>query len=499
MKVCPKCGTEFPDEWKFCNQCASALAPKQPTAPAGIATPPTPGPPPPLASAAPVSTGPQPSAMPATPELGSLGARALAHLIDLVFLVLAFVLVGNVYGSLFGGLTESGFNLNGVPALVIIGLTLIVFLLYLVGFEGVVGATPGKFILGVRVRGVAGKPCSFGQALVRNILRIVDGLAVYLLGLIVALVTKRKQRVGDLAARTLVVREAHSMVKRASAALFLVACLAGVIFGSIYVRRHPRVPIATFGIANFRFADSESAPPRATAEFKPEDDVRMFYEIPAYQRDSAGYIAVVAHNQILAPEGKPFIKNEDSEVRQKVADESTPVKCNFHFRLPPWAPPGKYTMNIQAEDQIAHKTQSASFAFTVNAPPVETSATLLAKNIEVANSRDGVALNPPAFTAGQSVWLRFRILGMKANDKGQMLLTEDWGISGPDGKALFQKNDDSVLSDQFTYPPPFYPVRLYVDTPSGVEPGQYKFHVVLHDKVGGADFTIDQPFTLNKR
>ena len=47
---------------------------------------------------------------------------------------------------------------------------------------------------------------TFGAALVRNLLRLVDALFFYLVGAIFALASPRGQRLGDRAAHTLVVR-----------------------------------------------------------------------------------------------------------------------------------------------------------------------------------------------------------------------------------------------------------------------------------------------------
>jgi uncharacterized RDD family membrane protein YckC len=431
-------------------------------------------------------------------ELGSVAARIVAHLIDLVVLIMAFWLMGNIVGSMVGGLTESGFNLKGAPALLIMLLTGVAFFLYLALFEGVFGTTVGKLFLGLRVKNADGSRCGFGQAVVRNLLRIIDAFPLYLVGLIFTLVTKKRQRVGDLAAHTIVVPEATGGLKRAGAAAFLLVCLTGTVIGSVYVRRHARVPRVVFAVANFRFADSDTALPRATSEYKPEDEVRMFYEVPGYALDEHSFVQVVTHNQVLAPDGKPLFETQTIEVRQRTDSNSDPVKCNFHASLPVWVPPGKYTVNIQAEDQAAHKAQSASYQFTVNASPVETSPTLVAKNIEISTSRDNPALNPPALTAGQSVWLRFRILGVKANEKGQVWLTEDWGVLGPDGKPVFQHSDDTIVNGQFVYTPLFIPFNDSLDVPSGTNPGDYKFQVVLHDKIASADFNFEQPFTISK-
>ena len=45
-----------------------------------------------------------------------------------------------------------------------------------------------------------------GAALIRTLLRIIDGLFAYLVGFILVLASDRRRRLGDIAARTLVVR-----------------------------------------------------------------------------------------------------------------------------------------------------------------------------------------------------------------------------------------------------------------------------------------------------
>ena len=69
------------------------------------------------------------------------------------------------------------------------------------------GATPGKRVCGLRVVQVTGSPLTFGQAFVRNLLRWVDGMPLftYGFGLASCLATSRFQRLGDLAAGTVVI------------------------------------------------------------------------------------------------------------------------------------------------------------------------------------------------------------------------------------------------------------------------------------------------------
>jgi uncharacterized RDD family membrane protein YckC len=75
--------------------------------------------------------------------------------------------------------------------------------------EGRYGVTPGKKVLGIRVVGTDLRPCGFGRGLVRNLLEIVDGFANFLVGILLVAFTERWQRIGDLAARTIVIDTRH--------------------------------------------------------------------------------------------------------------------------------------------------------------------------------------------------------------------------------------------------------------------------------------------------
>lgn len=80
--------------------------------------------------------------------------------------------------------------------------------LYFVLFETLAaGRSPGKMLTGLRVVAENGRAIGFPQALARNLLRFIDALPLgYLVGLAASLASPRGQRLGDLAAGTIVVR-----------------------------------------------------------------------------------------------------------------------------------------------------------------------------------------------------------------------------------------------------------------------------------------------------
>lgn len=134
------------------------------------------------------------------PQLGTqgdvVGARIVAWLID-------FVIVGVVSGILSSAIASISPRLTGLSAL----LATIVTFGYFIYLEGTYGQTLGKRVLNLVVVGEDGGPCTMTASAIRNVLRIVDSLpAVYLLGLIVMFVSDDRQRIGDIAADTIVVR-----------------------------------------------------------------------------------------------------------------------------------------------------------------------------------------------------------------------------------------------------------------------------------------------------
>ncbi len=77
---------------------------------------------------------------------------------------------------------------------------------YYVLSEATLGGSFGKLATGLQVVNEDGERILFGQAIVRNLLRIVDGLFFYLVGAIAVWSSPRRQRIGDRAAATVVVR-----------------------------------------------------------------------------------------------------------------------------------------------------------------------------------------------------------------------------------------------------------------------------------------------------
>ena len=144
-------------------------------------------------------------------ELAGLASRFLALGIDVLIqagLAAALLILASVAFPVVVG------EITGSPPAWRTGLSILgVFLIrwgYFVFFETRLrGQTPGKKALGLRVMRESGLPVGVVQALVRNLLRVADAMPLPLcvVGVASVLLSRKGQRLGDLAAGTVVVRE----------------------------------------------------------------------------------------------------------------------------------------------------------------------------------------------------------------------------------------------------------------------------------------------------
>lgn len=131
--------------------------------------------------------------------------RLPAYLIDLVIRVVVWT-----GGSVVATIAFASLGLPGLGVAVLFFLWFLLEWLYGGLFEAFWnGQTPGKRILNLRVLTIEGQPVSGWQAVLRNVLRAADMLPLftYLVGLVAMAMNQRFQRLGDLAAGTMVVVE----------------------------------------------------------------------------------------------------------------------------------------------------------------------------------------------------------------------------------------------------------------------------------------------------
>jgi len=133
-------------------------------------------------------------------QLAGAASRFVAASVDLAIQLALLIAVGVVAAVVGGG---------GVVVAVYLILVFLIIFGYDVAFEVLnAGRTPGKQLNGLRVVRVSGHPVTFLPSCIRNVIRPIDFLpGWYLLGATVILATSKNQRIGDIVAGTLVIRQ----------------------------------------------------------------------------------------------------------------------------------------------------------------------------------------------------------------------------------------------------------------------------------------------------
>ncbi len=195
---CARCGTPKSPGAQFCAACGATLTGQRTQPPQQV---------PPAMQPSPTYQAPAYYTGAPTPYQG-VAIRFVAILIDYLIIgvisgILAIPLLVAAIVSVTNG-NVSAVSLGPIVALSVVGL--VVWFLYFTLLEGRYGQTVGKMALSIKVvRDADGAPIDYGEAAVRTVLRIIDGLFDYLIGAIFIWTSDEKQRLGDRVAHTVVV------------------------------------------------------------------------------------------------------------------------------------------------------------------------------------------------------------------------------------------------------------------------------------------------------
>jgi len=148
--------------------------------------------------------------VPAATRYPGVGPRAVATIVDGV---VGLFVIGIPVALVFGKHTtvRSGHNVSAsysVTSTTGLALWILLVIAYYAIFEWWIGATPGKLLLGLRVRSLDGTRPTLRAATIRNAMRVVDAFPYFIPYLVAAITVwsdeTDRQRLGDRAAKTVV-------------------------------------------------------------------------------------------------------------------------------------------------------------------------------------------------------------------------------------------------------------------------------------------------------
>ncbi len=500
---CRICGTQNPPGAPFCTGCGASLEP-----------PPYQSSPPPPPSPAPAAG--ERSAPGSAPALASLWHRGIAAVLDTALVIALFLVAGMWTARKAGGITEMGFSLHGAPALAVMAVTLAGAFLYMWLAEALFGATIGKALMRVRVIRAGGGTCGFRASLVRNLLRLVDGIGFYLVGLTAALISKSRQRLGDMAADTVVVGTSTGAAARTVLAVLWVALIVGGSWSAYRLRRDfptspaetavgasgeepPGLSLRTTGklsLVRFRFRESEDGPVRPPGPYKPAGTVFMSYDTVGYSTGDDGRPDLVFEVTAHDPGGLALHPPWEGGF-SGLLKPGSPVDGSFKVNLPDYVPGGVCRLTIKVRDRIANEEAELTAPFVVEAPPVAPASELEVRDFHLSLSKDGPPADPPVLEGSGAIYMRCYVHGLQfRGDEIDMKMA--LRVIDPSGSTVLDKDDFLVLRESYAYHPPSFRVTVnaHVSLPSGVPKGEYREIYTLTDQIASRSLTREARFLV---
>jgi len=250
--------------------------------------------------------------------------RVLAALVDLGIVLAGSLVILFAADALSG---DSG-EIRGALGAVIVGWALY----YHFALESGDGQTVGKKLMKIRVVRADGRPAEMRDIGVRTVLRVVDSIGFYIVGLIVMLATgQRRQRLGDLAAGTMIVDASAKPYAPAAAGFVPVAetVVEGEAPEDLAAPEAPAVPeMRPFDLPAAEDAPDEYDEPDEdeVVEAEPVEDepvAAVEYDVAPVEDEA------VADEPVAAVEDEPVAPAEDEAVEpvrlQSVEEPVAPV------------------------------------------------------------------------------------------------------------------------------------------------------------------------------
>ena len=495
---CPSCGTKVDDSASSCNQCNGLLI-----APAHY------------------QIAARTDRVCAGYRITHLGDRLLAMFLDGILLIPVFALLGIYAGSRWGGLTGNGFSLEGAPALAVIAAAVTIALIYFIVLEGLLGRTIGKALLGIQVRRSDGSAVSIRHSFIRNLIRPIDAIGVYLVGLAFALFTRRRQRLGDLAAGTVVIDNALRKITFAAIFILWIALMALGAWGNVNAFRAAALrlkeegqakrdavapasenasvaaqsqpaavsqtaPSGEFEIAGLQFTSGENGQQRPSSPYRPGEMVDARYAVRGYSRSADDQIDVLLSVSAFDPSGALLHQPWESRLKQQAGADSAEINGSMNLQLPNFVQSGTYKVVIKADDLLQGKTQQSFLEFEVSAPEIAPAASLEVRNLALGTNPNPLPAGMATLRAAERLYMAMNIFAPDFKDN-KCDLQIDYKLLAPDGAVLMEKPGWLKIADEFYYHPPvFYlPVSGEFTLPADAAAGTYTQQYKIVDNISG--------------
>jgi len=250
---------------------------------------------------------------------------------------------------------------------------------------------------------------------------------------------------------------------------------------------------------------SEDAPFVTTDyHFQPGDYVYFTFEVAGFgiHTNPDTKARRISLSYQITPEdlsGRPLTNPESGTVAVDLApeDKNWTPKRRAAFLLPSGLAAGEFQIHVVVQDAIAKAQAQKNIPFRVGGVSIQPTDSVSVEHFQFFRKEGGrEPLELPAYSAGDTVYMTFDMVGFKLGPGNQYRLTYGITVLRPDGQIFLQQPNAAEIEEGGFYPAQFVPANFQVKTPSHAERGQYTVLLSIHDLVANQSYDTKQAFTI---
>ena len=262
---------------------------------------------------------------------------------------------------------------------------------------------------------------------------------------------------------------------------------------------------SSLAIVGASVQQSEDSPPvPSDYRFLPGDYLYFTFQISGFairsekrgelRRISLEYEATPedANGVALTPPSSGVIETEITD-----QDKNWTPKRRTSFLIPSFIAAGEFRVHVRVKDRTANTETSLDTPFRVGGLEVRPTASLTVQNfVFFRGEEDREPLKLPAYSPGDTVYVRFDMTGFKTGAQNQYHLSYGVTVLRPDGKTFIDEAKAAeLLSDSF-YPAQYVPGVLNLRTSPGAPHGEYLIVLTVQDVLAGSSSQVKKAFSI---
>jgi hypothetical protein len=221
--------------------------------------------------------------------------------------------------------------------------------------------------------------------------------------------------------------------------------------------------------------------------------------IAGYAKTPEEKVHVAYSVQAFDPNGVPLTEIYKNEMTTDVApqDKEWMPKIATEIQIPPLVGAGTYKVLVKIEDLTANTKTELGVPFEVRSKVVEPSDTLVVRNFQFfREEEDPQPVQKAVYRGGNSIWMKFDIIGFKYGDKNRIDVSYVASVLSPSGKVLWTQPEPAVEQSDSFYPKRYVAASMSITLAANTTPADYMIAVKVTDAVGKQTYETKQPFTV---